>query len=70
MTMTHWEQTEHTLTQRSTTTDEDGAFTLQNLAPGEYDLTLTTPEWAEKKVKVVVKEGETSCVEVVVEAEG
>jgi 5-hydroxyisourate hydrolase-like protein (transthyretin family) len=70
MTMTHWEQTEHTLTQRSTTADEDGAFTLQNLAPGEYDLTFTTPELAEKKVKVVVKEGETSQVEVVVEPEG
>jgi hypothetical protein len=45
----------------STTTDEDGAYTLEHLAPGEYTLYLSVPGCAEAtREKVVVREGETT----------
>ena len=57
------------LTLRWGRTDAEGTFILTHLAPGEYELTSTGLGYAEEKVAAVVKEGETTTVEVVMEEE-
>jgi protocatechuate 3,4-dioxygenase beta subunit len=53
------------LSYRTATTDEDGAFALPNLRPGQYEILIAGPEsgeWTRRPVEV--KEGETATMEV------
>ncbi|HEX8393056.1 MAG TPA: TonB-dependent receptor [Longimicrobium sp.] len=47
----------------SATTGANGVYTIRNLPAGEYDLVITGPEMAERRVAVQVRAGQTSRVD-------
>jgi iron complex outermembrane receptor protein len=54
-------------TTRSTTTDTDGAFRLERLAPGEYLLEVESARFGTAAAAVVLAAGETATLEVVLD---
>ncbi|MEK6409334.1 MAG: carboxypeptidase-like regulatory domain-containing protein [Acidobacteriota bacterium] len=57
-------------TQQSTSTDENGGFTLEGIQPGELDLYITTVTYGLVKKTITVKDVERAEVEIALNQEG
>ena len=57
-------------TQQSTSTDENGAFALEGIQPGDIDLYITTVIYGLVKKTVTVNDGERPEVEIALNQEG
>ncbi|HXI91665.1 MAG TPA: carboxypeptidase-like regulatory domain-containing protein [Blastocatellia bacterium] len=58
------------VSQQSTSTDENGVFTLEGIQPGELDLYITTVSYGLVKKTITVKDVEKAEVEIALNQEG